>query len=323
MYNESIKLFHIEVELWGPNMPLFQHLIVKVMPIIPKPVVRLVSNRYVAGPELANAVKTVKVLNATGATATMDVLGESAQTLDESREAVAEYLRVLESIVSENLDCNISLKPTQLGLLLDKEACYHNIHTILTDARQRNIFVRVDMEDASCTSSTIELYKRLRAEFDNVGIVIQAYLRRSPADLDQLIPLGTNFRLCKGIYNEPRAIAWKTHKTVNDNFIHLIDKALSASCYVGIATHDEEIVCGGMHIIDRLGLKKDQYEFQMLLGVDEELRRIIINAGHTLRVYVPYGQKWYAYSMRRLKENPKIAGYIAKAVLTGFFKRKK
>lgn len=307
----------------GSNMPLFQHLIVKLMPIIPKPIVRLVSKRYVAGPVLADAIKTVKVLNATGATATMDVLGESAQTLDESREAVAEYLNVLESITSENLDCNISLKPTQLGLLLDKEDCYNNIHKILVDARQRNIFVRIDMEDASCTSSTIELYKRLRAEFDNVGIVIQAYLRRSIADLDELIPLDTNFRLCKGIYNEPRAIAWKTHKTVNDNFGYLVDKALSASCYVGIATHDEEIVCTALHIIDRLGLQKEQYEFQMLLGVAEELRRTIINAGHTLRVYVPYGQKWYAYSMRRLKENPKIAGYIAKAVLTGFFKRKK
>ncbi len=304
-------------------MQILHHLIVRLMPLVPKPIVRIVSKPYVAGPHLKDAVVAVKDLNSQGAVCTMDVLGESAKELDECKAAVTEYLTVLDTIITENLNCNISLKPTQLGLLIDKEACYQNIKIIVEKAKSLDIFVRIDMEDVTCTSDTIALFKRLESEFDNVGIVLQAYLRRSVADINDLIGLGTNFRLCKGIYNEPRAHAFKDPRIVNQNFGYLLYKALSTSCYVGVATHDEQIVWETLELIDQLGLEHDDYEFQMLLGVEEELRKILIDEGHVLRVYVPYGVKWYAYSMRRLKENPKIAMYIIKALIGKVFKRGK
>ncbi len=304
-------------------MQILHHLIVRLIPLVPKPLVRIVSKPYVAGPHLKDAVVAVKDLNSQGAVCTMDVLGESAKELDECKAAVTEYLTVLDTIITENLNCNISLKPTQLGLLIDKEACYQNIRTIVEKAKSLDIFVRIDMEDVTCTSDTIALFKRFKKEFDNVGIVLQAYLRRSIADINDLIGLGTNFRLCKGIYNEPRAHAFKDPKIINQNFGYLLYKSLSASCYVGVATHDEQIVWETLELIDQLGLEHDEYEFQMLLGVEEELRKILIDEGHVLRVYVPYGVNWYAYSMRRLKENPKIAMYIIKALICKVFKRGK
>jgi proline dehydrogenase len=192
--------------------------------------------------------------------------------------------------------------------------CYQNIKKILTTASQLNIFVRIDMENSECTAATIALYDRLRQEFSNVGIVLQAYMRRSLDDLKQLTLKNANFRLCKGIYVERREIAYKDPQIINDNFALLIETALQAGSYVGIATHDEKVAWHGLRLIEQLKIKREQVEFQMLLGVDEQLRTILTTAGHRLRVYVPYGKQWYAYCMRRLKENPKIAMYIIKAL---------
>ncbi len=294
-------------------MSLFHNLLIKLMPLVPKPVVRFVSKRYVAGATLASAIETVKALNREGSLATIDVLGESSTRRDECEAAVKEYLNVLDSIAEHSLDCNISLKPTQLGLLLDEEMCYLYIHQIVVRAAKYNNFVRVDMEDAHTTSATIKLFMRLHKEFNNVGLVIQACLRRSLDDVNILAEARANLRLCKGIYNEPRAIAFKDPVIVNHNFSLLIKKALQTGCYIGIATHDEKIVWEGLKYIDKFKLEKTQYEFQMLLGVEEELRKILLVDGHKVRVYVPFGINWYAYSMRRLKENPKIAVYIIKA----------
>ena len=295
-------------------MSLFNKAVILFMPVVPKPIVRLFAKPYVAGDKLEHAVKTVKSLNQKGIMATMDILGESTENEPDTHAYVAEYLDVLRTIEEENLDCYISLKPTQLGLLISKNLCYSNIKTIVQEAKTHGNFVRIDMEDSDCTSDTIEIYERLRQEFENVGVVIQAYLRRSLEDVNQLCQTPANLRICKGIYIEPRDIAYKDGEIVNNNFAWLVETALAQKSYVGIATHDEKVVWHALRIIDSLGLKREEYEFQMLLGVDEQLRDILVNAGHRLRVYVPYGKQWYAYVVRRLKENPKIASYVLKAL---------
>ncbi|MBN1561064.1 proline dehydrogenase family protein [candidate division KSB1 bacterium] len=295
-------------------MKWFNSVIIFFMPLVPKPVVRLFSKRYVAGDKLDDAVKTVRELNSNNIMATLDVLGESTTDEKETYLYVEEYLRVLHTIESENLNCNVSLKPTQLGMLIDKELALSNIRRIVQEAKKYDNFVRIDMENTSCTTATIDIYARLRSEFDNVGIVLQAYLRRSIDDLVKLAQQPSNFRLCKGIYIEPRELAYKDPHLINENFAFLLETALQAGRYVGIATHDEKVVWHALRIIEQLGLKRDDYEFQMLLGVDEQLRHILVKAGHRLRVYVPYGKQWYQYVMRRLKENPQIAIYVLKAL---------
>ena len=293
---------------------LFNKLVIFFLPIIPKFIVRLVAKPYVAGPTLNDGIRIVKELNHQGICATMDVLGESAKKLEECHEAIAEYFKVLDRIVADQLDANISVKLTQLGLTLDKEQCYQNIRKIVEKADALGIFVRIDMEDSSVTSDTIEIFLRINNEFKRTGIVLQAYMRRSLADVVQLSEHKTNYRLCKGIYVEPRQVAFKDKQTINDNFGLLLDTAFSMGNYVGIATHDERVVWKGLELIHKYKLRKDQYEFQMLLGVDEELRDIIVAAGHKLRIYVPFGKNWYAYCVRRLKENPMMAFYIVKAM---------
>jgi len=218
-------------------------------------------------------------------------------------------------IHAQDLPANVSIKPTAVGLAIDPALARANCAAICAKAAERGTFVRLDMEDSPFTESTIRLALDLKSEFANVGVVIQAYLRRSLADLDRLAAARMNVRVCKGIYVEPRAIAYKDRETIIRNFGALVDKQLSAGCYAGIATHDEACVQLALTTIDRLRLGRDAYEFQMLLGVDPLLRRVLLESGHRLRVYVPYGRDWYAYSTRRLKENPSIARHVVKRVL--------
>jgi proline dehydrogenase len=296
-------------------MSLFDKLVVWSLPLVPKSIVGYFSKTYISGPQLQDAVRVIKDLNAKGIMATMDLLGEESKDRENARQAMEEYIRVLQTISDEKLDSNVSVKPTQMGLLIDKEFCYENIKSIVQEAMKYNNFVRIDMEDRHCTSDTIGIYLRLKEEFEgHVGTVIQAYLRRTSDDINQLIKHKANLRLCKGIYVEPREAAYKDMAIINDNFKFNLEKLLSNNCYVGIATHDEQLVWHALTLIERFNLKKEDYEFQMLLGVDEQLRQIILDAGHRLRVYVPYGQEWYAYSTRRLKENPKMAGYVFKRI---------
>ena len=296
-------------------MSLFDTLVKYGMPFVPKPIVGRVARRYVAGDTLDDAAHALRALNEEGAMGTVDILGEEVREPVKATAAVAEYLRLLERIEAEKLDANISIKPTMLGLNIDQALCEENLLNIVGRAAEFDNFVRIDMEDHTCTDNTIRLFRQMHEKYPStVGVVLQSYLHRTIADINDLLPLAPNIRICKGIYREPREIAWKDFETIRANFVFATEKLLSSGAYVGIATHDPHLVWAGMQIVDRLGLDRDRYEFQMLLGVDPELRRIILANGHRLRVYVPYGRDWYPYSIRRLRENPTIAHHVVRAM---------
>jgi len=296
-------------------MSLLNKLVVTAMPIIPRSVVGRVARRYIAGTMLADAVRVVNGLNKAGMMTTIDLLGEDIQEAGEARQVQSNINRILQAIKENGLDSNVSVKPTQLGLLIDEELCYKNIRSIVDEAKRLNNFVRIDMEDARTTDGTLEIYRRLRQEgYANLGVVIQAYLHRSESEVRALVKERANIRLCKGIYNESPSIAFKDRQQIRDNFLKLLQIILDGGAYVGIATHDDYLIERAYALVQRLGLKRTQYEFQMLLGVREAWRDQIVKDGHRLRVYVPYGEQWYAYSTRRLKENPSMAWYITKAI---------
>ena len=296
-------------------MSLFDMLVKYGMPFVPKPIVGHVARRYVAGDTLDDAVLTLRTLNQEGAMGTVDILGEEVREPVKATAAVMEYLRLLDRIDDEKLDANISIKPTMLGLNIDQTLCENNLLRIVERAAEIGNFVRIDMEDHTCTDNTIRLYRKMHEKYPStVGVVLQSYLHRTIADINGLLPLVPNIRICKGIYREPRNIAWKEFETIRANFVFATEKLLSSGACVGIATHDPHLVWAGMQIVDRLGLDRDRYEFQMLLGVDPELRRIILANGHRLRVYVPYGKDWYPYSIRRLRENPTVAHHVVRAM---------
>ncbi len=296
-------------------MTLFDQLVRHGMPFVPKPIVGKVAQRYVAGETVSDAMTAIRELNGEGAMATVDVLGEEVREKVMAEAAVEQYLDLLDTIEREKVDANVSIKPTMLGLKIDAAMCFGHIKTIVERAAELDNFVRIDMEDHTCTDATLEIYRRLHTEVGHVGVVLQAYLHRTVEDIKALLPLNPNIRLCKGIYREPRTIAWKQYETVRANFIYTMEKLIRGGAYVGIATHDAHLVWAGMAAVDRLDLDPSEYEFQMLLGVDPELRRIIIARGHRLRVYVPFGRDWYPYSMRRLRENPTVAHHVTRAML--------
>jgi proline dehydrogenase len=286
--------------------------LVTLLPAVPKPVVRRLAGRYIAGPDLADAVRVVRRLNAEGKLATIDVLGEEIAHPDEARAIAGAYHDVLDTIGREQLDANISVKLTGLGLELAREICRENLESLAVDAAARGNFVRVDMEDSSTTDATLELYRDLReAGQERLGVVLQATLKRTLSDVEALADLRPNVRLCKGIYLEPATIAFGEFEAVRTNFVRVLDALLDAGCYVGIATHDEWLLDRGRKAVAERGLGPEQYEFQMLLGVRPELGDELVREGHRLRIYVPFGTDWYQYSLRRLQENPKIAGYVA------------
>lgn len=287
------------------------------LPLVPKPLVGYFSKRYIAGPRMEDAFRVAHELSRQGAMATLDILGEFITRPDEAKANTDAYLELIRRIATAGLpDTNVSVKLTALGLLLDPALCLANMGRLMQAASDTRNFVRLDMEDARCTSATLEIYRKLRVDYPgSVGVVLQARLRRTLHDVLSLTHQPSNFRLCKGIYLEPRTIAWTDREIIRRNFALALAKMLAGGAYVGIATHDELLVWEALRLVEEHGRGRDQYEFQMLLGVDEELRRILIAAGHRLRVYVPYGEQWYAYSVRRLRENPQIAGYAFKAIL--------
>ncbi len=297
-------------------MNLINQLVVKSLPLVPKPLVRYFANRYIAGETLADAVTCVRQINTEGACATLDVLGEDIFTKEEAVASRNGSIEVLEAITREKLDSNLSIKLTSLGLKLDKAFTVENVREILKVAAQKNIFVRFDMEDSTATSDTIDVFRTLHKEFPNTGIVLQAYLFRTEDDTKLLAKEAPNFRLCKGIYKESPTIAFQKREEVQQNYLKLLKLMFESKSYVGIATHDSVLVDGAYKLIADMGLKKSEYEFQMLLGVRPELRNKLVKDGHKVRLYVPFGQHWYGYSIRRFKENPEIAGYVARAVFT-------
>lgn len=296
-------------------MNLGNQLILSAIQLLPRPLVKRFAMRYIAGEELEDAVRVVRAINSLKMMGTMDVLGENVTTREESLAAVRECEEVLHSINENQLEANLSIKLTQFGLKIDEEFCYSNVKRLLEIASGYNNFVRIDMENSLTTSETLKLYEKLRSEgFENVGLVIQANMRRSEDYVQRWISLKANIRLCKGAYLEPEAIAFKGKEEIRLNYLKLLKKLLDGKCYVGIATHDDFLIDGAYQYIQEMNLQKSDYEFQMLYGVRSKLRDKIVADGHRLRVYVPFGQHWYAYSMRRFKENPQMIRYVFRAL---------
>ena len=293
-------------------MALLDRAIVRLLPAVPRPVVQKLSERYIAGPELKDAREAVRRLNAEGKMATIDVLGEEITNEEEAAAIVRAYQDVFADIERCGLDSNVSVKVTALGLKLDYEVCRANLRVVVEDAASRGNFVRIDMEDSSTTDDTLRLYRELREEgFDNLGVVLQAMLRRTLDDVAALADLRPSVRLCKGIYVEPPKVAFQEYEEVRAAFVQALEALLEAGCYVGIATHDDVLLRKGRKLVLEHELAQEEYEFQMLLGVRAGLGNQLVREAHRLRIYVPFGRHWYAYSLRRLQENPKIAGYIA------------
>ena len=295
-------------------MSLLDSALVRLLPAVPKPVVQLFSSRYIAGATLTEAVDCVRELNDGGKMATVDVLGEEITSEDEARAIAQAYDDVFDAIDQAGLNSNVSVKLTALGLDLSYELCRENLVEVVQTAAGYGNFVRIDMEDSSTTDETLRLYRELREDgHENLGIVLQARLRRTLDDISALADLRPSVRICKGIYLEPGSIAFIDYETVRANFLRCLDALFDAGCYVGVATHDEWLIGETLARIDRRGLQPLDYELQMLLGVREQRRDELVAEGHRLRVYVPFGEHWYAYSLRRLQENPAMAGTIAKA----------
>lgn len=281
---------------------------------MPRAVVQRLSSPYIAGPTLDDARRTVAVLNAEGKLATVDVLGEEVRQASEAEAVALAYHSALDAIDADHLDANVSVKLTALGLELDLGLCRSLLATVVADAAARGIFVRIDMEHSGCTDDTLRLYRELRdAGRENVGIVLQSCLRRTLADVEDLADLRPNVRLCKGIYVEPSSISYQGREAIRANFVQTLEALLEHDCYVGVATHDEWLLERSLEQVSELG--RDEYELQMLLGVREGRATELVAAGHRLRVYVPYGDRWYEYSLRRLQENPALAGMLAKAAV--------
>ena len=287
-------------------MSLVDHAIARVLPAVPKPVVQLFSRRYIAGSTLTDAVHAVQRLNREGKLATIDVLGEEITHEAEARAIAQAYRDVFAAIERDRLDANVSVKLTALGLDLDYALCKENLLSVVSQGR----FVRIDMEDSSTTGETLRLYRELReAGHDNVGVVLQAYLRRTLDDIAELADLRPNVRLCKGIYVEPPALAFTDYEAVRASYVNALRALAATASHVAIATHDEWLIEQALRDLP------PSYEFQMLLGVREERAGELVRDGHALRVYVPFGEHWYEYSLRRLQENPAMAGTVARSTL--------
>lgn len=291
-----------------------------LLPFMPKKLIWIFSKRYIAGEKLEDAIRISKELNQQGIKVTIDLLGEYITRLDEAEENKRAYLQIIETVTGARIDGNFSVKPSMFGLLLDTEVCYRNIREIVKKAADKNNFIRIDMEDSTCVDKEIELIRKLKAEFPaHVGLVVQAYLRRTLDDLNRMMDLHSSniplsYRLCKGIYVEPAEIAYKGYQEVRDHYTEDLDFMLQNGIYAGIATHDKYLVNEAYKLIQKHKVPGNKYEFQMLYGVTPELRKSIVDQGHTMRVYVPFGKHWFGYSTRRLKENPNMVWHIIKAL---------
>jgi len=295
---------------------LINKILVPTIQILPKRIIKVFANKYIAGDKLSDAVDTVMRLNDKKLMATVDVLGEFILNKNEAIKSKDENLGVLDAIQKNKLDCNLSIKLTMLGLQLDYNFCLCLVREILEKAKSINCFVRIDMEDSSVTDLTIKIFEEVKKSFDNTGIVIQAYLRRSEKDILRLTQIGANFRICKGIYIEPEEIAFKDADEIRRNYLKILHLAFERKSYCGIATHDEYLIREAVKMVKEMKLKNNEYEFQMLLGVRENLRDGAVEKGHRMRVYVPFGERWYEYSIRRFKENPNVAGQVLKSIFS-------
>ncbi len=299
---------------------MINRFIAKLLPFLPKPLVWTISRKYIAGVNINDALKVAREINQNGMMVTVDLLGENIANLSEAGKHKLEYIELIKRFTSEKIDGNFSVKPSMFGLQLDFETGYQNLREIVNTARLCNSFIRIDMEDSSCTSDEIRLFRRLKNEFPlSVGLVLQAYLKRTSNDIKELLDLHKkdsplNIRLCKGIYIESEHISFKDPNIIREHFIEDLNTLFQNGVYVGIATHDNYLVRKAYELIDQYQIPVTNYEFQMLYGVTPNLGRSILAKGKRMRIYVPFGKEWFNYSIRRLNENPKIVGHIIKAL---------
>lgn len=299
---------------------MFNKMLANMLPYMPKKLIWLFSKRYIAGEKMEDGIEVSRKLNQENIEVTIDLLGEFISSLDQAEENKNQYLEIIERFTSENIQGNFSLKPTMFGMLIDQEICYQHLREIIAKAVEKNSFIRIDMEDSQCVDAELFLFKKLKSEFSgHVGLVVQAYLKRTLDDLTDFSKFPSNghplnFRLCKGIYVEPKQIAYKDYQEVRNHYLQNLEFMFRNKMYAGIATHDKFLVEEAMKLIEKYQVPKSMYEFQMLYGVTPELRKSIVQQGHLMRVYVPFGKQWFNYSTRRLKENPKMANHILKAL---------
>ncbi|MEA3286932.1 MAG: proline dehydrogenase family protein [Candidatus Marinimicrobia bacterium] len=292
---------------------MFNKLVVALMPLAPRAVVKLISNRYIAGEDTSSAISTCQKLQRQGFLTTLDILGESVSSEAQANAERDDYLKLISEVVESGIEKNVSLKPTALGLGISPDLAFDNIRRIVTEAHASGVFIRIDMEDSPYTTQTLAIYERLRNDHPHLGTVIQSYMRRSLDDVKTIASSQGNLRICKGIYKESAEIAYQGKAEVRQNFLDILREMLTRGAYIGIATHDTYLIDESLKLISQFGIAPEKYEFQALLGVPIEKRlKALQHAGHRVRIYVPFGSEWYAYSSRRLKENPGIAGYVLK-----------
>jgi proline dehydrogenase len=280
-------------------------------------VTRRVVDRFVSGEEMEDGLNAVRKVNKEGALATLDHLGEEVSEAGEAVAATEIYLEALDLINENGADTNVSVKPTQVGLKIDKKLCEDNFTKIIERAKKYDNFVRMDMEGSDCTQDTLDVFKNLRKRYDNVGIVIQSYLYRSDQDVDEVLQLGGRIRLCKGAYKEPKEIAYPKMQQVDESFLQLTEKMLLSGIYHGIGTHDERLIEKTKEFAKNRNIPKESYEFQLLYGIRTELRHQLVKDGYKVRVYIPFGREWYPYFMRRLAERPANLFFFLKNFFKG------
>lgn len=299
---------------------MFNKLIAYLLPYMPEKLVWIFSKRYIAGETIEDGLNVSKQLNKENIYVTVDLLGEFIKNLDEAKVNRDKYFEIIEQFTNHKIKCNFSLKPSMFGLLLNEETCYRHIREIVKKSASLNSFIRIDMEDSQCVDMELELFRRLKTEFPkHVGLVVQAYLKRTADDIKSLMDVNSpeiplNFRLCKGIYVEPAKIAYKEYQVVRQKYLENLEFMFLNKMYVGIATHDKFLVEEAYKLIEKHRIPENMFEFQMLYGVTPDLRKSVVEKGHLMRVYVPFGKEWFGYSTRRLKENPKMAAHIIKAL---------
>jgi proline dehydrogenase len=300
---------------------MINRFIARLLPYVPKKLIWIISRRYIAGENIEDALRVSRETNKKGMMITIDLLGENITSLAEAESYKLQYINLIKRFTSEMIEGNFSVKPSMFGLLIDLEVCYENLREIVKTAELCNSFVRIDMEDSSCTTNEIFLYKRLKNEFNGrVGLVLQAYMRRTSNDIQEMLNLHKensllNIRLCKGIYIENETISFKNAGEIRNHYMEDLNVLLQNGVYVGIATHDKYLIDKAYELIDQYNIPPTHYEFQMLYGVTPKLGRSVIEKGHRMRIYVPFGKEWSNYSNRRLNENPKMVGHIIKALL--------
>ena len=304
-------------------MKLINNLIIQIIPFLPKFFVKIVASPYIAGITDEEMLENVKKLNDKGFKVAIDILGEHVKTKDEATAVTNRYANLYNEITNRKLQANISIKLTHIGQDLGQNFVQNNLFKLVEAAKNNNNFLRLDMENTPYTDQTIKLYEIMKEKYDKIGIVIQSYLKRSMSDIERLADKNFNVRICKGIYVEDEELVFNDYSLIRESFIELVKKCLEKGNYVGIATHDEYLIDNIYSWIIENDISKNKYEFQVLHGVPMQKKlKKLINEGNTVRVYLPYGDNWYDYSVRRLKENPKMAGYIIKNIFSSIFRIK-